>query len=286
MQDSSLKEIFAFLAVLLVLIFVAAVIGHLGGKIGAAKLVSGNIGPLFDYQTTEASLGDNPQGINGNLLDDMKVVDGEIQTDIVSPNTMGIDEIVPIPEKKWLNDLKVEQGKMEFYLDVPEDLPMHLTEADLASWILWVDSTGGYEPFEIDDKFSQIKVYQKDRDGTGRDLVGIIKIIWQQGDYTPSNTYRWHAVGFDITYSNKDPAADPTYISLDSSYYPDVMAAPGSPDNDWYLYDHDLPQYIPKKEVDLWFKTLWSGCKQPDQSFLVISVRVNHQFPTLDIMPS
>ena len=188
---------------------------------------------------------------------------------------MGIDIIVSIAESKWMDGIKVEQGSMEYFLDVPEDLPMHLTETDIDSWTLWVNVTGGYEPFSDGNQKTSIKVYQKDREGTDVEKVGVIEIEWTKGRYYPSNTYLWTAE-FDIVWSRSDPSAE--YISLDSSYYPVVSSIPTSPDDGWNL-EKNLPEYIPRKDVDLWFKTWWSGCEEPDQSFLIISVRDNYQFP-------
>ncbi|MFX0086431.1 MAG: hypothetical protein ACFFAU_12245 [Candidatus Hodarchaeota archaeon] len=236
----------------------------------SATAISGvTINPylFFDHQSVESSYSNRP---SYNFSESLNI---QITSD---KSNMGIDKNVPIAESKWLDGVKVEQGSMKYYLDVPDNLPMHLTETDINSWILWVNVTGGYEPFEDNDyKTSSIKVYQKDREGTGTELVGVIKILWTRGTYYPSNTYLWNA-DFDIIWSKSDPNAE--YISLDSSYYPLVSSDPLSPDDDWKLEDN-LPDYIPRKEVDLKFKTWWSGCEQPDQSFLIISVRANYQFP-------
>jgi hypothetical protein len=259
-QDNSLNEILISILSFFVLVLMAFIIYNL-----CATTISGvKINPylFFDHQTVESR--------------DLRV-QSVINIQINSNNQkLGIDKNVPIAESKWLDGIKVEQGSMKYYLDVPDNLPMHLTETDINSWILWVNVTGGYEPFE-DNVYttSKIKVYQKDREGTGTELVGVIKILWTRGTYYPSNTYLWNA-DFDIVWSKSDPNAE--YISLDSSYYPLVSSDPLSPDNDWELEDN-LPDYIPRKEVDLKFKTWWSGCEQPDQSFLIISVRTNYQFP-------
>lgn len=245
MQDSSLKEIFAFLVVLLVLILIATVIGNLGGKIGATKLVSGNIGPLFDYQTTEASLGENPQGIGIQLLDDIKEAGGALQTNSMSPSSTGIDEIIPVAysgtEEHRFDTEKGEIKVDQYYFD--EVLPLKITDEEIEDWWVTVKVKGGYTPYDGWIYVDQVKT----------DKSGKLKITWTFVESLDCCYDIWNA-----TFTVKEP------FCIDSNQYPD-----GSEWDYWNPGGTTIPG---KDEFIFSWTTFWKGCPRPTQFFKLILV--------------
>lgn len=230
------------------MVFVALLICNLGG---ANKILNGNIRPLFDYQILRE---DND---GGKML-----ITSNIQ--LIS----GIDDIVPIPEK-GISCRDTEQGTLEFDLYPPVELPLHFEVSDLSEWTGEAVSYGGYEPYDGVPMPHKIKLWQKD------EVKGYVLFDWvlDESSYVPSNTWTYNAVFHTLLDSGENVVP---YISLDSNKYPELSSS--TLDWSYWLYDKTPGDKIPGKEVELKMYSWWQGCEQQDQSFLVLSVRANHQF--------
>jgi hypothetical protein len=126
-----------------------------------------------------------------------------------------------------------ERGYIDWYWNIPTELPLCIDNDTLLGWGLTVFVYGGYEPIGGD-----ILLTQKGDD------KGIIYIQWTHAGKGPCCAYDYWDASFYVLDD----------ICLDSDQYPEEVGV----------------GYIPDKYV--WFNwcTDWTGCPQPDQRFTII----------------
>ncbi len=126
-----------------------------------------------------------------------------------------------------------ERGYIDWYWNIPQVLPLCISNDTLLGWSLTVFVYGGYEPIDGD-----ILLTQKGID------KGIIYMDWKWDAKGPCCAYDYWIATF---YVKED-------FCLDSDQYPDEVGS----------------GYIPEKYV--WFNwcTDWTGCPEPNQRFTII----------------
>jgi hypothetical protein len=143
--------------------------------------------------------------------------------------------------------MDTEQGTIEYHCgNLPEVLPLCITQADLDSWYVCLKVVGGYEPV-----CGSIELYQKGA------YVATVIIDWWNWDSGPCWEY-WRA-----DFSLPDGV---DMIKLDSNQWP--AGATPCVDN----------PTIPGKEVRLITNTLWKGCDQREQMFTLIQTHKSDVF--------
>ena len=145
-------------------------------------------------------------------------------------------------ESSCWGPLCTEQGSIDFYADnIPECLPLCITNSTLAGLYVDVVVYGGYTPLE-----GSIDVYQKHA------FMGTIYVQWTK----IAGTGGCCATFYEATFFVKND------FCLESSQYPAVSYP-------WEI-DHTPGDTIPGKEVRLHIDTLWTGCGCVDQDFTII----------------
>ncbi len=208
----------------------------------------------------------NFQNIQSNEIKNHEFMDKlnpgfQIQVDISSKipkpteNFLGIDNIVPIAEEGWLEDVAdTEQGYILIEWSSLDPIPLCIQQG---TWLgsLWVEVCGGYEPYQ------------------GIDPVPVQEVeIWQKGEYQGLAHLEWTYDHHETCYKDFWTAqifAD-EYIELDSNQYPDVVG------DDFWLQNICPDWYgtISGKMVDFAFTMDWTGCHAfTEQGFTIISVR-------------
>jgi hypothetical protein len=161
--------------------------------------------------------------------------------------TLREPDFVMESESSCWGPLCTEQGSIDFYGEnIPNCLPLCITNNTLAGYYVDVVVYGGYTPWEFG---SYIDVWQKGEN------KGTIYVQW-----TPvTGTGDCCATFYRATFYVEDD------FCLESSQYPAVNAP-------WAI-SHSPGDTIPGKEVCLRIHTQWTGCRpheQPSQDFTII----------------
>jgi hypothetical protein len=230
--------------------------------LGGAKILDGNIHPLFDHQTVLEN------GREGNI----QTANNDFQTKInVRKTISGIDAIVPIAQCGSITGLDTLPGEIKItgYSPIPTVLPLCVSSETVLDWSISVEVMGGYTPED-----GQIKVNQ----GKGVPCTpeGYIDYHWTCSNPEASCCVAklWTA-SFSVVND----------FCLDSNQYPIILDETGADISDEFCWkypkdaNHEPLTEIPGKEVDLQTCFTWSGCPLDEQEFALISVRNNHQFP-------
>jgi hypothetical protein len=184
---------------------------------------------------------------------------------------------VPVPEKGCFEGFDTVAGKMELFNVIMPDpavdlLPLCLDQTWLDQWSLTVGTLGGYSPVS-----GCIKVYQEKTGDPNCIPVGYIEVIYSTGyhDDTDPAYHGW--VFYDVTFKLPDgPDGAPGHpIVLDSNHIPDNIGS------DFCVWDGGHPNL--DKFVDFCIKTIWEGCRLPEQQFMVI---LAHKVMSQKIIPN
>ncbi|MFX1314475.1 MAG: hypothetical protein ACFE9T_01305 [Promethearchaeota archaeon] len=176
----------------------------------------------------------------------------KLQVDIAGtdPYISGYNPIVSVAQKGCCC-MDTVKGEIKIYdYNLPEVLPLCLTQEFLDNYYLTVAVTGGYDPIG-----GTITLYQKG------EWKGDIDIVWTYLGHEPCYTDYWQA-NFVLTDGP---------IELDSNQWPDGA---------YPLF----PEYctIPGKEVCVVYESLWQGCIEQKQQFELIQI---HQYDCIKISP-
>jgi hypothetical protein len=160
----------------------------------------------------------------------------------IDPYLSGSNSIVPVAYSGcWTMDTK--KGTMTVInRNLPEELPLCLTQDVLDNYNFTVVVTGGYSPV-VDT--SSIRLYQK---GAYKGTIDVVFTNMPDACVCPCTEY------YLATFKLRGNCP----IVLDSNKYPDGAIIP-----DGYTT-------IPGKEVCLCACSTWEGCSQVDQSFKFI----------------
>ncbi len=179
----------------------------------------------------------------------------EISEDSFSEEAVSGSSDVSVPEREWVYGLDTEKGEILLVsYNYPTDpLPLKVTNDTIADVWVVVRAFGGYE---FENGF--VKVIQGKsnaafpRYGWWDNIVGYLDITGTNITGTDqSMVHGW--TYYKLTFTVRGPHP----IILDSNHIPGGNFDVSGPDN-------------LDKWVDLWIKTTWSGCQQPDQEFEVI----------------
>ena len=180
----------------------------------------------------------NPDNIKPPITVEYK----KLQVDIAGtePNLSGNKSIVSVAQKGCCC-MDTEQG--EIIIDgynLPDVLPLCITQELLNTYYLTVYVTGGYEPID-----GSITLYQKCEE------VGVIDVIWTNADPEVTSCLEVWTANFVLTDGP---------IILDSNQWP----AGADP-----LVDNPT---IPGKCVCVVWDSLWQGCTDEEQQFELIQI--------------
>ncbi|TFG07060.1 MAG: hypothetical protein EU539_05950 [Promethearchaeota archaeon] len=161
-----------------------------------------------------------------------------------------------------ITGLDVEPGKIiACDTNIPEELPVCITNSWLADKYITLCVYGGYEPID-----GQITLLQ-DKTGKGGD----IDITWTSEETDcPCGAVMWTA---HLSVADE--------IVLDANAVPDAVLGPdGEPIPGVYI---DGPDDL-GKWVSVSASSLWQGCTEADQQFVLIPAHKSFvpEFPTLD----
>ncbi len=141
----------------------------------------------------------------------------------------------------WSDYRHTEKGWIQWTWDIPDPLPLCITNDMLANWYLSVYVYGGYVPTG-----GYIALSQKGED------KGTVYIQWAYDGKGECCAYDYWKATFHLMED----------ICLDSDQYPD---------------GYYLDGYIPGKMVDFNWCTDWTGCPEPEQAFTIIH---SHSYQT------
>jgi len=143
--------------------------------------------------------------------------------------------------KGGIHDVKnTEKGTISLTYNIPEVLPLCITQEKLDSWSILAHVTGGYVPQDV------VLTLGNKKEGYHN-----INIVWDHVSHTPCYSDDWKA-----SFVLPDGV---TSIELESNQWPDG-ATPCK----------DNPATIPGKEVYLCSCLLWKGCDCDCQWFWLI----------------
>jgi hypothetical protein len=210
-----------------------------------ALAVGGFVMAANSYGDQNQSPIDDPQKI---------VLDNFDPAEIAQPQTLRELDFVLESESGCWGPLCTEQGSIEVVdYNIPEFLPLCITNEFLRGWYVDVLVYGGYSPWA---EGGYIDVWQKG------DFQGRINIVWTQTEEGPCAYDSWRATFYVVEE-----------FGLESNQYPDV--AP------WEINYPADQQTIPGKCVYLEFMTYWTGCvpgEEPSQDFTIIQSQLFYSF--------
>lgn len=154
--------------------------------------------------------------------------------------------VVPIAQRRDFT-ADTDLGTIDIYnYNLPTTVPVCIDDDTVADWLIQVNVTGGYIPYD-----GYVKLYQYKE---GFCEIGKIKLVW-----TPDETgccWQTYNVTFDVIGC----------IHVDSNHFPWRDDA-----NGWFL-DPKAPNadYTLGKEVTLKLVTKWKGCDDEYQKFEII----------------
>ncbi|MFX1411960.1 MAG: hypothetical protein ACFFA6_16560 [Promethearchaeota archaeon] len=177
----------------------------------------------------------------------------KFQVDIAGndPYLSGYNPIVSVAQKGCCC-MDTVKGEIKIYdYNLPEVLPLCLTQEDLLNYYVTVEVTGGYEPIG-----GSITLYQKCVE------KGVIDVVWTNADPDVTSCVEYWTATFVLEGE----------IILDSNQWPDGA-------------DPIYPEYdtIPGKCVCLSYTTLWQGCIEEKQQFELIRI---HQYDCIKKNPN
>ncbi|MFX1497779.1 MAG: hypothetical protein ACFFBH_09650 [Promethearchaeota archaeon] len=190
-----------------------------------------------------------------SILLGFALVGGSLTTDIIKPpinldynrvqvNIAGNDlylsgyNLNVSVAQKGCGCMDTEKGEIKIVdYNLPDVLPLCISQDDLLGYSVTVAVTGGYEPVD-----GSITLCQKG------EYKGTINVVWTNADPDVLNCVEYWTATF--TVDDK--------IILESNQWPDGA---------FPLIDNPT---IPGKEVCLYYETLWVGCSEEQQQFKLI----------------
>lgn len=178
----------------------------------------------------------------------------------LTPLTIDLDNDVSVPQKCVKYDIDVEAGWIAVpHCDIPDLLPLCVTQADLDLWSMIFATCGGYEP---DGGTAQL--IQKDG-CHGNININFVEVQLPAEDHCNLDCDCCEVKYYKAIFTLADGP-----ICLDANHLPtqpEVDELGGFDTNCWITTG---PDKTLQKEVDFVMWQDWKGCEEPDQSFEVI----------------